>query len=634
VSNFSVKLQLINWLLQVKSISQLKTLSLLLLWLILGIALRLTNLAAKPPWTDEFCTLVFSLGNSFHSVPLDRAIALDVLLQPLHPQPNAGVIDVLQHLLSESNHPPLYFLLAHWWMQLWQPDASGLASFWAARSLSALFGAASIPAVYGLAWLAFRSPTASHLAAAMMAVSPYGIFLAQEARHYTLAILWAIASISCLVIATRYIQQRTSVPIWLTASWVAVNFLGISTHYFFSLTLCAEAFVLIFLAWLQRRDKGTRGQGGQGRQGDKEKINAGSPPLFIPPSPLIRTPWEPQVPHPTISPWRQILLVGIGTLIGTLFWLPIFLHSNHGGELTAWIQSGNNSVIAWLSPIFQAIAAWITMISLLPVEATALPVVIVSGALMMLFFIWALPILRHGILTQLQQPATRLMTQLLAGVVLGAIALFFFFTYALGIDLTRGARYNFVYFPAVMVLLGASLAVTWHTPASNLLVKKQKFFLSSGKASVALICLMGLLSAITVVCNLGYQKYYRPDLLAQLIQNFSQVPILVATTQKTHVQIGEMMGIAREFKLNSSTNAPLFLLAHQDQNPNTSTATLQKTLTDLSKPLDLWLVNFYAPVKFNNCVAAPLSSPPVDGYNYQLFHCHASSKIRLWGKKQ
>jgi uncharacterized membrane protein len=614
VSNFSVKLQLINWLLQVKSISQLKTLSLLLLWLILGIALRLTNLAAKPPWTDEFCTLVFSLGNSFHPVPLDRVIALDVLLQPLHPQPSAGVIDVLQHLLSESNHPPLYFLLAHWWMQLWQPDASGLASFWAARSLSALFGAASIPAVYGLAWLAFRSPTVSHLAAAMMAVSPYGIFLAQEARHYTLAILWAIASISCLVIATRYIQQRRSIPIWLTASWVAVNFLGISTHYFFSLTLCAEALVLIALWWRQSHDQETRRQGGQGDNKKRETI---------PNSEFGIRNSEFGIPN---SPWWQILAVGIGTLIGSLFWLPIFLHSNHGGELTAWIQSGNNSVIAWLSPIFQAIAAWITMISLLPVEAAALPVVIASGALMMLFFIWALPLLRHGIITQLQQPATRLMAQLLIGVVLGAIALFFFFTYALGIDLTRGARYNFVYFPAVMVLLGASLAVTWHTPASNLLVKKQKFFLSSGKASVALMWLMGLLSAITVVCNLGYQKYYRPDLLAQLIQNFSQVPILVATTQKTHVQIGEMMGIAREFKLNSSTNAPLFLLAHQDQNPNTSTATLQKTLTDLSKPLDLWLVNFYAPVKFNNCVAAPLSSPPVDGYNYQLFHCHASEQ--------
>jgi uncharacterized membrane protein len=589
----------------VKSISLLKTLSLLLVWLILGIALRFTNLAAKSPWTDEFCTLVFSLGNSFHPVPLNRAIPLDVLLQPLYPNLNARAIDVIHHLLGESNHPPIYFLLTHWWLQLWQSDASNLASFWVARSLSALFGAASIPAIYGLSWLAFRSHTVSHLAAAMMAVSPFGIFLAQEARHYTLAILWAIASLCCLVVAVRYIQQRTPIPIWITLIWIAINFLGVSTHYFFSLTLCAEALVLMVLAWQQKSHK------------LQERIIDFSSFTL----------------HP--SPWWQILVVAIGTLISGLFWLPIFLASNRGGELTAWIQSSHTNLVAWISPIFQALAAWITIISLLPVEASALPVVIASGLVMLLFFIWAIPLLKRGIETQLQQPATRLMTQVLAGVVLGAIALFFVFTYALGIDLTRGARYNFVYFPAVMVLVGASLAVIWQTPSIAFLPKylllkprrkRQKSFVLSGRISVALIWLMGFLSAITVVCNLGYQKYYRPDLLVQLIQNISQAPILIATTQKTHVQIGEMMGIAREFKLNRSAATPLFFLAHQDQNRNFSTAALQRTLTQLPRPLDLWLVNFDAPVKLNDCVTNPLSSPAVNGYNYRLFHCYAPQK--------
>lgn len=573
---------------------------LLLLWLLIGTVLRLTNLAAKPAWTDEFCTLVFSLGNSFRSVPLDQVITLDVLLQPLQPNPNAGVTDVLKNLLSESNHPPLYFILAHWWMQLWQTDAVGLASIWAARSLSAILGAASIPAIYGLSKLAFGSPLVSNLAAAMMAVSPYGIFLAQEARHYTLAILWVIASVSCLIVAIRRIysphklsferareaekQDGRSLPVWLIASWIIINFLGISTHYFFSLTLCTEAFVLIAL-WFKTK---------------QPKVKTFN---FLP-------------PPAQFFPWRQILTVAVGTLLGGLFWLPIFLSSNRGGELTAWIQSDNKSLIVWLNPIFQAIAAWITMISLLPVEAAAMPLVIASGGLMLVFFIWALPILSRGIITLLQQPTTRLMTQVLIGLILGAIALFFFFTYALSIDLTRGARYNFVYFPAVIVLIGASLAVCWRTHHPNV---KQRFFLPSHKASVILIWLMGLFSAITVVCNLGYQKYYRPDLLVQLIQN-SPAPILIATEQKTHVQIGEMMGLARELKKAGFTQ-PQFFLAHQDQS-NTSTQALQESLNQIPKSLDLWLVNFYAPVKFNNCVSAPLSSPPVDGYNYQLFHCY------------
>lgn len=573
----------------------LKPLLLLLVWLLIGTALRLTNLAAKSPWTDEFSTLVFSLGNSFRPIPLNQAIALDTLLQPLQPNPDAGVTEVLQHLLTESNHPPLYFMLTHWWMQLWQPDAVGLASIWAARSLSALFGAASILAIYGLGWLAFRSQLVGQLAGAMMAVSPYGIFLAQEARHYTLAILWVIASLAYVVIAARHIHHRTPLPGWIIPSWIGINLLGISTHYFFSLTLCAEAMVLIALRWYERG-------AGQQERNPKSKIQHFLTPPF---------------------PWRQIYIVAMATLIGGLFWLPIFLQNTYGGDLTEWIQSGDRIGLAWLNPIFQALAAWITMLSLLPVEAAALPVVIASGAVMIIFFLWAVPILYRGFRTQLKQPATRLMTQVFTGVVLGAIALFFFFTYAFGIDLTRGARYNFVYFPAVVVLLGASLAVYWNISPqlSNSLAKRQKLFLASGKIAVALIWLMGLVSAVTVVCNLGYQKYYRPDLLVQQMQKVSHVPILIATTHKTHVQIGEMMGIAREFKLSHSSAMPQFLLAHQDPNIKTSTLTLQKTLNQLPQPLDLWLVNFYAPAEIKSCVAHSQPLPLVNGYNYQLYHC-------------
>lgn len=560
--------------------SKIKTSLLLLVWLAIGTGLRFLQLAAKPPWTDEFSTLVFSLGNSFQSVPLNQVIALDVLLQPLQLNSTAGITDVVQHLFTESNHPPLYFILAHWWMHLWQPEL-GLVSVWGARSLSAIFGAASIPATYTLSWLAFRSRLISHLAAAMIAVSPYGIFLAQEARHYTLAILWVIASLSCFVIATRHIQHRTPLPVWVVATWIIVNFLGISTHYFFSLTLCAEALVLIALRW--------------------DKRGALEPRKIL------------------VSPWRQIYLVAVGTIITGLVWLPVFLHSSSGGELTEWIQNGDRGGLAWLNPIFQAAAAWITMLSLLPVEASALPVVIGSGVVMIIFFFWAVPILYRGYKTLSKQPETSLITQVFAGVVCSAIALFFFFTYALNIDLTRGARYNFVYFPAVMVLIGASLAVCWNPSKSRVVLgeKKQKLFLD-GKTAVVLIWFIALLGGLTVACNFGYQKYYRPDLLMQLIQQASQVPILIATIHKTHVQTGEIMGIAREFKLSSSTS-PLFLLVHPNQR-NASTI-LQQTLDQVPHPLDLWMVNFYAPVEVKNCVADPQSLPPVDGYNYELYHC-------------
>ena len=342
---------------------------LLLIWVVIGVSLRLTNLVKKPPWTDEFCTMVFSLGNSFQAVPLERAITLDVLLEPLRINPGAGAADVVQHLLTESNHPPLYFVLAHWWMQVFTSSLNspvnggieGYVSVWAARSLPVLFGAAAIPAIYGLAWLAFRSRLVSQLAAAMMAVSPYAIFLAQEARHYTLAILWVIASLSCLVIATRHIYHGTSLPFWLSGTWIGINALGIATHYFFSLSLCAEALALTGFWILGNR--------------------------------LAITPIQ-------IRNLKSLCAVAVGTLIGGLVWLPVFWQNSYNTQLTQGIQSERVGLIAWVSPVFQALAGWIGVLCLLPLQAPALPVVIASGIGMLIFLLWAVPILNRGIKIQ------------------------------------------------------------------------------------------------------------------------------------------------------------------------------------------------------------------------------------------
>ncbi|WP_071190738.1 phospholipid carrier-dependent glycosyltransferase [Trichormus sp. NMC-1] len=556
---------------------------LLLIWFIIGLSLRLANLTEKPPWTDEFATLVFSLGNSFLPVPLDQAITPDILLQPLQPNPAVSIGDVIHTIVTQDTHPPLYFVLVHLWMKLF-PHPEGLVSLFAARSLPALLGAASIPLAYILGRLAFRSRLVGHLAAAMMAVSPYGIFIAQEARHYSLAILWVMASLACLIIATRHLQNHTQLPISVALSWLGINALGIATHYLFTLTLCAEALVLILLPWYQQTRLNV-------------KINSPHLPLFY--SPL----------------WWRIYAVAVGTGVAGLVWLPSFLNNPYRSTLTNWIQ-GSRVGLDWVNPIFQALGTWITMICLLPVEAPQLTIVIFSGLLMLIFFIWATPILVRGFKLQLQQPENSLMTQVLAGVVLGAIALFFIFTYFLGIDLTRGARYHFVYFPAVIILLGASLAVCYQ----NQEIGKWGI---TGKKAVTLILLMGLISAISVTSNLGYRKYYRPDLLVPLIEQNSQFPVLIATTHKSLVQIGEMMGISWELKFSGSQVTSQFLLAHQEKDPNTSTKALENTLKYLPRPFDLWLVNFHAPVaeEVKKCIADTQALPGVYGYEYKIYHC-------------
>lgn len=577
---------------------------LLIGWTLLGGVLRFTHLTAKPLWTDEFSTLVFSLGNSFRTVPLDQVLSLTELLQPMQPNPNNDVGEVVQYLMGESTHPPLYFALSHLWLD-WFSSSSELVSLWAGRSLPALLGTLSIPAIFGLSWLAFRSRWVAQFAAMAIAVSPYGIFLAQEARHYTLAILWVIASLSCFVLATQSVRDRRPLPLWICCIWVIVNGLGIATHYFFGLTLLAEALVLLGLGIVQSR----------------------------------------QDPKAWLRPyWWRIYAVAAGTFVGGLLWLPA-IQSVPSSDLTDWIQTENRwSWRALINPIFQAIAAWITMLSLLPVEAEQLPVVIVSGVLMLAFFIWAIPKLYRGLKAQWQQPNSRFALQISGGFVLSAIAILFGITYGLGTDLTRGARYNFMYFPGVMVLVGAGLAACWQKIlpvdseefAASQSSQLQKIWRSNGRQVVVGVLLMGVLSGLTVVSNLGYRKYYRPDLLMAQIQTVSQAPVLIATTHKTHVQTGEMMGVAWEFRFSdrSSTPPPQFLLAHSECNPTQSACTeaittLQQVLKTATRPLDLWLANFYTPDNFDlpqtlrsqQCTPDPQADAGVNGYRYQRYHC-------------
>ncbi|MEG5019536.1 glycosyltransferase family 39 protein [Microcoleus sp. B4-C3] len=589
-----------------------KQLLLLFLWTAIALILRFANLDSKPLWTDEFSTLVFSLGNSFRGVPLDRAIELSTLLQPLQLRPDADTADVLRNLLLESNHPPVYFMLAHWWMQLFGPTEDSLV--WIGRALPALLGVISVPAIYFLGKFAFSSRLVGQCAAAMMAVSPYGIYLAQEARHYTLGILLVIASLFCLVLAAKKLQKRAHLPIWAVLIWVVVNCLGIAVHYFFVLTLCAEAIALIAVIWQQFNGKL-----------------------------LIDNSQQPNIWQFQIM-WR-LFAVAVGTLAGGLIWLPIFLSNKYGSELTNWIVSGDRTFLSWVNPIFQALAGWITVISLLPVESPNLAVVVVSAIAMTIFFILVLPILFSALKNSLTTPDTRLGTVIFGGFVLGAIFLFFSFAYILGIDLTRGARYNFVYFPGVILLLGATLAVIFNTPTA----KSQSFNLPAveiaGKKAVVLILVMGFFSGVTVNSNLGYRKYYKPDLLIPIVREVSKVPVLIATTQKTHVEIGELMGIGWEWERSSATDfvadvtdvtdvrkkeevkafdSPLFLLANQRrEGPKIAAGTLDKTLSQLERPLDLWLVNFRAPVNLESqkCQVESRDLPAVDGYEYQVYHC-------------
>jgi uncharacterized membrane protein len=586
---------------------------LLLIWVAIGLFLRFANLTLKPLWTDEFSTIVFSLGNSFLTVPSDEILSTEQLLQPLRPNLENGIDSVVTHLFSESNHPPLYFALAHFWLKLFPATAEGLVSPEAARSLPALLGVLSIPGAYVLSRFGFRSRLAGQVAALLTAVSPFGIYLAQEARHYTLSILWVTISLCCLTLAARAIRDRTPLPWRVCFIWIIVNGLGIATHYFFSLTLGAEALVISAIGMVQSwRERGI---------------------------------W-----HPAVH-WQRIWAVVAGTIATGLVWLPM-LQEIQDSELTRWIRQGDRSGTVWLEPLTQAVAGWVTMLYLLPIQATSRPVVIVSGILLILMVLWTLPKIYRGLQVQTLDREHRLGVWSLSVFVAGAIALFFIITYIFSTNLTSAFRYNFVYFPAVMVLAGAGLASSWNVAtcvaqatADQVSPVLLSLVRTSSRKVVALVVLLSLVGGLTVIFNLSYQKTHRPDVVAQSIRERSEGAALVAIAHQSHGQTGRLMGIAWDLQnpVNSlfttdliqpqkerpAALVPYFLLAHQTQNPRSVVKALQKAIVQLPSPLDVWLINFQeVPEQPLNDVLmqqncnAETKNLYTDGYRYRLYRCN------------
>ncbi len=139
-------------------------------WLVIAItliggALRVLLLSTKGLWWEE----TFSLWMSNHSV-----------------------IDMLQWIARIDHHPPLYYLLLHYWMALKgnAPDS--------VRLLSALFGAGTIPIIY-LIGKRTSGVMIGLVAAVLLALSPFNIRFAQETRMYTLLSFNAAVAMYALV---------------------------------------------------------------------------------------------------------------------------------------------------------------------------------------------------------------------------------------------------------------------------------------------------------------------------------------------------------------------------------------------------------------------------------------------------
>ena len=373
---------------------RLKNQSYLPLILLLAAVLRLWRLAAKPLWVDELYTAFYSLGKRLQEIPMDTLLPpgsyWSLLDNPGNPWQAA------QTVTTQSNHPPLFFMMMNSWLQ-------GLGtSVWSMRVFAVLWG---IVAVAGIFYLGRRvgGPRVGQLAALLMAVSPYGIYLSQEARHYSLAVAIAVFALSNWI---ALLQDDHSPRHWL--SWIGLNALGLYVHYFYGFSLIAQWLVTISrLLWRRHR-------------------------------------------YDQILAW--LLAMG-ATVLLYLPWLSTALihFQSEGG--TNWLSQSTPVWQTIVLPWLQSLVAAVFMLILLPVEQVPLWMTITSALIMLGVFGLVLFHINRG---WRLEPRLDLWSPLVSyglivfGLMLGV-------TYGLGKDLTLAPRYFFMLYPTVTVVAAFAL---------------------------------------------------------------------------------------------------------------------------------------------------------------------------------
>lgn len=467
--------------------------------LIIGAILRFWNLDLKPLWMDEVITAIFSMGRNYLEVPVEQFFNLSALNQLFQLKPTTCA-NIAQTVSVQSVHPPLFFCWLHHWLQ-WVPGDW----VWRLRSLSVAAGIIAIALIYWLNRIAF-SPQAGTIAAFVMAVSPFAVYLAQEARHYTVPILFVIVALVGLIrIQQDLLKGVRSPKVWI--GWTIVNGIGFYVHYFLVLAIAAQFFTLLVL-----------------------QIRLRHPYRFW---------WR---------TWGTIVLSGLGILAIWLPWLPTFISHITRPE-TDWLSTSDAAWWSFLIPLSQFLVGWLVMVVSFPVEFQPVWIIVVSAIAMLLFAGWITWCVIKGLKMLWNDPKTHWETLILVSFVVGVLIEFLAIVYVLGKDITQVPRYNFIYYPAVCALIGASF---WKLQPSKFESPIPMYFI-------------GALSCVFVVSNLVFLKPYTPERVAQNILSPNCAAVAMSYNDFQDIALGLGFALALQTEARSQPCQPVFALFSRAQ---------------------------------------------------------------------
>ncbi|NES86804.1 MAG: hypothetical protein F6K10_38690 [Moorea sp. SIO2B7] len=199
--------------------------------LVLGIFFRFVNLDHKVYWYDEAYTSIRISGYSLTEIQKQAFNGKEIGVKDLqkYKQPNSekGLVDTLKGL-ADDVHTPLYFIMGRFWMQLFGNSVAVI------RSLSVFISLLAFPCIYWLCLELFNSSATGWIAIALIAISPFHLIYAQEARPYSLWIVTILFSSASLLKALR---GKNKLNWSIYAASVA---LGIYSHIFFLLVVISH----------------------------------------------------------------------------------------------------------------------------------------------------------------------------------------------------------------------------------------------------------------------------------------------------------------------------------------------------------------------------------------------------------
>jgi mannosyltransferase len=144
--------------------------------------------------------------------------------------------DLVSRIANEESTPPLYYLVAWIWSK---PFGTGEVAL---RALSALLGAAAVPAAYAAA-RELASRRVATIVGALVIFSPWLVWYSQEARAYSLVSLLGALSFWAFL---RSLSKPTARSL---AAWAATSALAMAAHYFAMFLVAPEA---LWLLWRSR----------------------------------------------------------------------------------------------------------------------------------------------------------------------------------------------------------------------------------------------------------------------------------------------------------------------------------------------------------------------------------------------